>query len=282
MVLALARACWRNETVKRRGWRWNEGKWKRRVMRWRGVGASLLPATSYTYEIIYYLEGELSGAGIELPRPCRSGDSGVKKEEGKMKKKRSGTRQTERDTRRVLRKRQRKKEGRREARRERERRWEEGDIEKSRTAVNEPPPMPSADYTYILMLAMLLAYIRRIREYVSTREGCCLPFIRWAGVAFAVCCTAAMTAAKATTAAAAWAPTMCALSEALGSEDSLPFASFWFFFSIIYFFFFSSSISTPSLLLAFLLLDPLFLFTALYSVACRTALHIAVGFTISY
>lgn len=30
-------------------------------------------ATSYTYEIIYYLEGELSGAGIELPRPYKSG-----------------------------------------------------------------------------------------------------------------------------------------------------------------------------------------------------------------
>lgn len=36
----------------------------------------LLATTSYTYEIIYYLDGELSGAGIESPRPWRSGDVG--------------------------------------------------------------------------------------------------------------------------------------------------------------------------------------------------------------
>lgn len=36
----------------------------------------LLPASSYTYEIIYYLDGELSGAGIESPRPWRSGGGG--------------------------------------------------------------------------------------------------------------------------------------------------------------------------------------------------------------
>lgn len=44
-------------------------------LRWGGE-ARLLPATSYTYEIIYYLDGELSGAGIESPRPWRSGDAG--------------------------------------------------------------------------------------------------------------------------------------------------------------------------------------------------------------
>lgn len=43
----------------------------------------LLPATSYTYEIIYYLDGELSGAGIESPRPWRSGvDAGRKEWDG--------------------------------------------------------------------------------------------------------------------------------------------------------------------------------------------------------
>lgn len=42
----------------------------------RGGGPPLLPTTSYTYEIIYYLDGELSGAGIESPRPWWSGGRG--------------------------------------------------------------------------------------------------------------------------------------------------------------------------------------------------------------
>lgn len=65
MVAFRARARWRSEMV------------ERRVMRWRRVECAvrregwppLLPTTSYTYEIIYYLDGELSGAGIESPRP---------------------------------------------------------------------------------------------------------------------------------------------------------------------------------------------------------------------
>lgn len=54
---------------------------------------------------------------------------------------------------------------------------EVGKVGKSHTAVNEPPPTPSARTarTYVPTLAMLLAYVR---GYVSTWREVCLPFIR--------------------------------------------------------------------------------------------------------
>lgn len=63
---------------------------EKRAMRREASGArgtSLLPTTSYTYEIIYYLDGELSGAGIESPRPWRN-------ETGRGGSVRDGTRYT--------------------------------------------------------------------------------------------------------------------------------------------------------------------------------------------
>jgi len=57
--------------------------------------APLLPTTSYTYEIIYYLDGELSGAGIESPRPWRNAAEGEERGDGARRVRvRDGTRYT--------------------------------------------------------------------------------------------------------------------------------------------------------------------------------------------